>query len=176
MKIAKLHIKGLKEPIQLTETQGQLANEYLRNKQIPDDERIDVGQGKWVGTKRDMRYVTFETVTEPEKPIHERFTTDQLRKFGERKRAYAEFRKSGKTGPNDSWEFYIFCGVMRRGKNGELTTIDSVGYFRLTETERAWESIQARRRFAEQKDVERIEEQDREVEGLSASLANKYEL
>ena len=65
MTIAKLFIRGIREPIELTEEQGRKANQIKRGegefKDLGDKDTISIGD-VWTGEKGDLRYVKFEKV------------------------------------------------------------------------------------------------------------------
>lgn len=61
MSMAKMYIRGLKEPLLITVEQAEKVNKVLEDTTIPEESRINVANGKWVGAKRLINYVTFET-------------------------------------------------------------------------------------------------------------------
>jgi len=59
---ALLYIKGLNQPISLTEEEGRMAKEVRENdSKYPPGTKVDLGV--WSGNKEDMKYVVFEKNT-----------------------------------------------------------------------------------------------------------------
>jgi len=84
MKIAKLIIKGLREPIELTEEQGRKAQK-IKNAEgeyatLPDDTTIDIG-GKWTGERRDIRYIILESARDPYASGENQYSKEELEEF-----------------------------------------------------------------------------------------------
>lgn len=63
MSAAKMFVRGMKEPILITLEQGEKVNKMLEDDTIPEESRINVANGKWVGAKKLINYVTFEKMS-----------------------------------------------------------------------------------------------------------------
>jgi hypothetical protein len=62
MKIAKLYIKGLKEPFEISEVEGNKIDLIKQDSSLPDNHYVSVG--KWHGYKSEIRYTIWEEVAE----------------------------------------------------------------------------------------------------------------
>jgi len=85
MRIAKLFIKGMRAPLELTEAQGIHAKSIKENIAILDSATVDIGE-VWTGDKADMRYIIFETIAEYKDS--NRFSNQELRDFEEELKPY----------------------------------------------------------------------------------------
>ncbi len=65
---AKLYIRGVREPIELTEEQGRKADKIKKGEgefaSLGDKDTISIGD-MWTGEKGDLRYIKFDKVIEP---------------------------------------------------------------------------------------------------------------
>ena len=64
MRTAKLFVKGIREPIELTEEQGDKAKKVKDDTSIDDSQTVSIADGRWTGEKKDIRYIIFEEKTE----------------------------------------------------------------------------------------------------------------
>ncbi len=85
MKIAKLFIKGMRVPLELTENQGLQAKSIKEDGNILDSETVDIGD-IWTGEKGDIRFVVFEIIAEYKDG--DKFDNQELKEFEEELRPY----------------------------------------------------------------------------------------
>lgn len=85
MKTAKLFIKGMREPLNLTEQQGLQAKAFKENISLQDDETVEI-RNIWTGDKGDIRYVVFDT--SPEYNERKKFSNNDLKEFGKELKPY----------------------------------------------------------------------------------------
>jgi len=85
MKIAKLFIKGMRVPLELTENQGLQAKSIKEDINILNSETVDIGD-TWTGEKGDIRFIIFENVAEYKD--ESKFSNQELRDFEEELRPY----------------------------------------------------------------------------------------
>lgn len=162
MSMAKLYIRGMKEPLLITIEQAEKVNKVLEDTTIPEESRINVANGKWVGAKRLINYVTFEAVGKSES-AEQTFTKETIDRYRE---DLAIFLKGRPRTKELQMEFFEKKGAIRIEKFmsevpgiGEIWTpiVKNIGLYKyLREIEDYIEFLDRNANWAEQHNEERL--------------------
>lgn len=110
MSMAKMFISGLKDPIMVTDEQGRKVNKMLDDITIPEERRVNVGDGKWIGVKKLIKYVIFDQEDNRYSQQKRIFTADQVSKFRKEMKEHLNGRPQTK---RLLWEFYEKKGAIK---------------------------------------------------------------
>lgn len=86
MKKAKLYLKGVRTPLELTEEQGLKAKLVKEDPTILNSTNVTLADGLWTGEKGDIRYIMFETVVDYKDSNN--FTSYELKEFEKELESY----------------------------------------------------------------------------------------